>query len=76
MRVETMTVFARVYSGVHEHFPARRSEWVMAFAMIAWGCILAGPDDKLESHGQIILEGLGLGAWGLGLAACGLRLRI
>ncbi len=33
----------RIYLGIHDHFPARRSEWVLAGIMVAWGCILIGP---------------------------------
>lgn len=33
----------RIYLGIHDHFPARRSEWVLAGIMVAWGCILLGP---------------------------------
>lgn len=38
-------IIARVYRGIHDHFPARRSEWVLAGVMVAWGCLLIGPDD-------------------------------
>jgi hypothetical protein len=34
----------RLYLGIHDHFPARRSEWVLAGILIAWGWILIGPD--------------------------------
>jgi len=33
----------RLYLGIHDHFPARRSEWVLAGIMAVWGCILIGP---------------------------------
>lgn len=32
---------ARLYLGIHDHFPARRPEWALAGAMAAWGYILA-----------------------------------
>lgn len=38
-------VILRVYKGIHDHFPARRSEWVLAGIMLAWGAILLGPSD-------------------------------
>lgn len=34
----------RLYLGIHDHFPARRSEWVLAGMLVAWGYILIGPD--------------------------------
>jgi len=33
----------RLYLGIHDHFPARRSEWVLACILIAWGWILLKP---------------------------------
>lgn len=39
-------VILRVYKGIEEHFPARRSEWVLAGIMAAWGWILLGPTDS------------------------------
>lgn len=33
----------RLYLGIHDHFPARRSEWVLAGIMAVWGWILIGP---------------------------------
>ncbi|KRE07478.1 hypothetical protein ASE63_22525 [Bosea sp. Root381] len=33
----------RLYLGIHDHFPARRSEWVLAGILITWGVILLGP---------------------------------
>jgi len=33
----------RLYLGIHDHFPARRSEWVLAGIMVAWGCLLISP---------------------------------
>ncbi|TCR60924.1 hypothetical protein [Bosea sp. BK604] len=38
-------VILRVYRGIHDHFPARRSEWVLAGIMVVWGWILFGPDE-------------------------------
>lgn len=35
----------RLYLGIHNHFPARRSEWVLASMMTAWGAIVLGPAD-------------------------------
>jgi hypothetical protein len=34
----------RLYLGIHDHFPARRSEWVLAGIMVAWGWILLKPE--------------------------------
>lgn len=34
----------RLYLGIHDHFPARRSEWVLATIMMVWGWILIGPE--------------------------------
>lgn len=36
-------IILRVYTGVAEHFPARRSEWVLAGIMLAWGYLLLLP---------------------------------
>ena len=33
----------RLYLGIHDHFPALRSEWVLAGIMIAWGWLLLAP---------------------------------
>lgn len=33
----------RLYLGIADHFPARRSEWVLAGILIVWGLILIGP---------------------------------
>lgn len=33
----------RLYLGIHDHFPARRSEWVLSCIMIGWGLVLIGP---------------------------------
>ena len=34
----------RLYLGIHDHFPARRSEWVLAGVMVAWGWLLISPE--------------------------------
>lgn len=34
----------RLYLGIADHFPARRSEWVLSGMMMAWGWLLIGPD--------------------------------
>lgn len=36
-------IILRVYSGIAEHFPTRRSEWVLAGAMVLWGSLLLSP---------------------------------
>lgn len=36
-------IILRVYRGIHDHFPARRSEWVLAGIMVAWGWLLISP---------------------------------
>lgn len=40
----------RLYLGIHDHFPARRSEWVLAGIMVAWGWILLKPTSVFASH--------------------------
>ncbi len=40
----------RLYLGIHDHFPARRSEWVLAGIMVAWGWILLKPTAVFASH--------------------------
>lgn len=37
-------IILRVYRGIHDHFPARRSEWVLAVIMVVWGWLLISPD--------------------------------
>lgn len=37
------TLPTRLYLGIADHFPARRSEWVLACVMVAWGWILLAP---------------------------------
>ena len=36
-------IIVRVADGIREHFPARRSEWVIAGIMVVWGCIVIDP---------------------------------
>ena len=36
-------IILRVYTGIAEHFPARRSEWVLAGMMVVWGWLLLSP---------------------------------
>lgn len=38
----------RLYFGIADHFPARRSEWVLASIMLVWGWILIGPADTFS----------------------------
>lgn len=38
----------RLYLGIHDHFPARRSEWVLAGIMIAWGWLLIAPGPAFQ----------------------------
>lgn len=33
----------RLYLGIADHFPARRSEWVLAGILVVWGWILIAP---------------------------------
>ncbi|HEV7258914.1 MAG TPA: hypothetical protein VGN82_14130 [Bosea sp. (in: a-proteobacteria)] len=40
----------RLYLGIHDHFPARRSEWVLAGILIVWGWILTGPDQTFAGN--------------------------
>lgn len=39
----------RLYLGIHNHFPSRRSEWVLACIMVAWGYILIQPSTTFTS---------------------------
>jgi hypothetical protein len=34
----------RLYLGITDHFPARRSEWVLAAIMVGWGWLLIRPE--------------------------------
>lgn len=43
------TLPVRLYLGIQEHFPARRSEWVLAFMMLAWGQILLMPGEVFST---------------------------
>ncbi len=36
-------IILRVYTGIRDHFPARRSEWVLAGMMVIWGNLLLLP---------------------------------
>ncbi len=40
----------RLYLGIHDHFPARRSEWVLAGILTVWGYILIGPDQTFAGN--------------------------
>lgn len=40
--------FLRIYRGIHDHFPARRSEWVLAGIMVVWGWMLVSPEQVFE----------------------------
>lgn len=40
----------RLYLGIHDHFPARRSEWVLAGILVVWGSILIGPDETFSGN--------------------------
>lgn len=40
----------RLYLGIHDHFPARRSEWVLAGIMVAWGWILLKPSELFAGN--------------------------
>lgn len=42
----------RLYLGIHDHFPARRSEWVLAGIMIAWGWLLIGPSTTFAQSAE------------------------
>lgn len=41
-------IILRIYRGIHDHFPARRSEWVLAGILVAWGLILLPPSPAFE----------------------------
>lgn len=64
----------RVYKGIHEHFPARRSEWVLAGIMTAWGWILLGPTDTFgRSPGWAQMAAMASEhTWGWAAAAIGI----
>lgn len=36
-------IILHVYRGLADHFPARRSEWVLAGMMVLWGSLLLAP---------------------------------
>lgn len=36
-------IILRISQGIAEHFPARRSEWVLAGMMVVWGWLLLSP---------------------------------
>lgn len=40
----------RLYLGIHSHFPARRSEWVLAGIMIVWGWTLIKPTSVFDGN--------------------------
>lgn len=40
--------FLRIYRGIHDHFPARRSEWVLAGIMVTWGWLLLAPGSVFD----------------------------
>ena len=40
----------RLYLGIHGHFPARRSEWVLAVIMVVWGWILISPSPTFAGN--------------------------
>lgn len=40
----------RLYLGITDHFPARRSEWVLAGIMVVWGWLLLGPDTVFNGN--------------------------
>lgn len=44
------TLPVRLYLGIQEHFPARRSEWVLAGMMLAWGMILLRPGELFADN--------------------------
>ena len=43
-----MIILRVVAAGIAEHFPARRSEWVMAAMMMGWGALVLRPSDIFE----------------------------
>lgn len=40
----------RLYLGIAHHFPARRSEWVLAGMLVAWGLILIQPGETFDGN--------------------------
>jgi len=40
----------RLYLGIHDHFPARRSEWVLACILVVWGWILLRPAEVFAGN--------------------------
>lgn len=40
----------RLYLGIAHHFPARRSEWVLACMLVAWGWLLLKPGETFASN--------------------------
>lgn len=56
----------RLYLGIHDHFPARRSEWVLAGMLVAWGLILLQPDPTFTNNPawRLMLSWLSEPSWG------------
>lgn len=56
----------RLYLGIHNHFPARRSEWVLAGIMVAWGWILIQPSTTFAGNPawSQMAAMMSEGAWG------------
>lgn len=42
-------IVVRIAAGIKEHFPARRSEWVLAGFLGGWGVILGAPDAVFDT---------------------------
>jgi hypothetical protein len=40
----------RLYLGIAHHFPARRSEWVLAGILVVWGWLLTQPGETFASN--------------------------
>lgn len=65
--------FLRVYRGIADHFPARRSEWVTASMLFWWGVVVMQPYD-LFGQGQawkLLLSIMSERHWGQVAAAIG-----
>lgn len=62
----------RLYLGIHDHFPARRSEWVLAGIMVVWGWILISPSptfagNKAWSQMAAMMSETGWGWFAIGI---------
>lgn len=68
------TVIVRIGKGIHEHFPARASEWVLSFMIVRWGQIVASPDALFDISPAFSQMKLFAPEWAWGYAAMAIGL--